>query len=392
MPEAAYKKTMLRKLPKVDQLLSEAKLQKYSNLVDPKIITKAIRLALDSIRENILSRQVDDNLNIKDIAIEKSIFYLDNLLSDSQRRVINATGVVLHTNLGRSLLSQAAIDAYVHSASGYTNLELSLDTGKRGSRHNHLSAFFAEVSGAEDGIAVNNNAAAVLMILNEFANEKEVIVSRGELVEIGGSFRVPDIMKASGSKLIEVGTTNKTKKADYEKAITDKTAMVLKIHLSNFEIVGFSESASLEDLQEVAKSANLAKTSNYPEDAKRANPSANPDKILVYEDLGCGALIELDNFGKDKHVTVQASEKAGIDLISFSGDKLMGGPQADIIVGKKEYIKRLKSNPLMRVLRLDKHTIAALRATLVSYLSEQKAICEIPTLSMIAEDCLSVKT
>ena len=279
----------------------------------------------------------------------------------SLKRVINATGVVIHTNLGRSPLSEKAIEEIVKVAKYYSNLEFDLKEGKRGSRYVHVEEILKEITQAEGALVVNNNAAAVLISLNTLAYGKEVIVSRGELVEIGGSFRIPEVMKWAGCILKEVGTTNKTHLFDYENAITENTAMLLKVHRSNFEIVGFTKEVSLEEL------VNLGKRFGIP----------------VMKDLGSGCFVDLSGYGMKKELTVQEVLKADVDIVTFSGDKLLGGPQAGIILGKKELIEKIKKNPLNRALRIDKLTLAGLEATLRLYRDKALAIEHIPVLKMI---------
>jgi L-seryl-tRNA(Ser) seleniumtransferase len=275
--------------------------------------------------------------------------------------VINATGVVIHTNLGRSILSRAAVESLLEVASHYSNLEFDLKKGERGSRHAHLTELIKNLTGAEDGMVVNNNASAVLLALSAFARGKEVVVSRGELVEIGGSFRIPDVMRESGAVLREVGTTNKTYISDYRSAISENTAMLLKVHTSNFKIVGFTHEASIEELVHLGKEFSLP----------------------VMYDLGSGVLVNLPSRQLGDEPTVASALKAGADIITFSGDKLLGGPQAGIIIGKARYVQRLKKHPLARAIRVDKFTIAALEATLKAYFDPQMALDEIPTLRMI---------
>ncbi|MCD6490586.1 MAG: L-seryl-tRNA(Sec) selenium transferase [Thermodesulfobacterium sp.] len=281
--------------------------------------------------------------------------------TSSLRRVINATGVVIHTNLGRSPLSEKAIEEIVKVAKYYSNLEFDLKEGKRGSRYVHVEEILKEITQAEGALVVNNNAAAVLISLNTLAYGKEVIVSRGELVEIGGSFRIPEVMKWAGCILKEVGTTNKTHLFDYKNAITENTALLLKVHKSNFEIVGFTKEVSIEELVSLGKKFG----------------------IPVMKDLGSGCFVDFSEFGMKKEITVQEVLKAGVDIVTFSGDKLLGGPQAGIILGKKEFIEKIKKNPLNRALRIDKLTLAGLEATLRLYRDKTLAIEHIPVLKMI---------
>ena len=280
----------------------------------------------------------------------------------SLRPVINATGVILHTNLGRGCLSDRAADAVYDIARGYSTLEYNVEAGHRGSRHDHVEKLLCRLTGAESAMVVNNNAAAVMLILSTLAQGGEVITSRGELVEIGGSFRVPDIMELCGCHLREVGTTNKTHLSDYERAIGEQTRALLKVHTSNYRIVGFTESLPLSDIVALGCRTGLP----------------------VVEDLGSGSLVELEHYGIHDEPTVQNSIRAGVDVVSFSGDKLLGGPQAGIILGKKPYIDRMKRHPLARAIRVDKMTIAALWATLTTYQDLHRAEQEIPTLAMLA--------
>ena len=283
--------------------------------------------------------------------------------------MINATGVIIHTNLGRSPLAKAAIDQIFKVSAHYSNLEYSLATGKRGSRHDHLEYLITELTGAEAALVVNNNAGAVFLTLNTMAQGREVIVSRGQLVEIGGSFRMPDVMQASGAVLREVGATNKTHLFDYENAISPETAMLLKVHTSNYRIMGFTKEVSLADLVLLGKKYNLP----------------------VVEDLGSGCFLDLSRYGLDKEPTVTEALQLGPDLVLFSGDKLLGGPQAGLIIGDKTWVDKLKRNPLTRALRPDKLTLAGLEATLRLYRDEEEAIKIIPTLRMITQPLAEVK-
>jgi L-seryl-tRNA(Ser) seleniumtransferase len=275
--------------------------------------------------------------------------------------VLNATGVVIHTNLGRPCLPETALEQIREVAAHYSTLEYDLSRGARGSRQDHLEGLLKEITGAEAALAVNNNAAAVLLTLNTLARGKEVIISRGQLVEIGGSFRLPEIMAVSGAVLREVGTTNKTHLHDYERAVTSDTALLLKVHPSNFRILGFTKEVSLTELVELGSRYGLP----------------------VAEDLGSGCLLDLSRYGLEKEPTVQDTLKAGADLALFSGDKLLGGPQAGLILGRREVVARLKSNLLTRALRPDKMTLAGLEATLRLYLEESQAVAAIPTLRML---------
>ena len=351
------KQEALKKLLGVDTILSILKKEKEFCDISKNIIVLSAREVLDEFREKILNGQVFEEKKI--ISTVKKRVKLK--LSFKLKKVINATGIVIHTNLGRSVLEESVLKNILKIGGGYSNLEFDVEEKKRGKRYKIVENLVCEISGAESAFVVNNNAGAVLLVLDTLAKGKEVIVSRGELVEIGGSFRIPDIMKKSGSKLVEIGTTNRTHLKDYENAISDDTAIFLKVHQSNYSIVGFTKDVILENIVALGK--------KY--------------KIPVIEDLGSGTFIDFSKYGLKKEPTIQESFKAGADVITFSGDKLLGGPQAGIIVGKKKYIDAIKSNPLSRALRIDKLTLAALEATLRFYYDEKKAISKIPTLRMI---------
>jgi len=277
------------------------------------------------------------------------------------RRVVNATGVVIHTNLGRSILAEEAVFAVAESCRHYSNLEMDLDTGQRGSRYSHVEKLLCRLTGAEAGLVVNNNAAAVLLVLDTLAKGREVVVSRGQLVEIGGSFRIPEVMKKSGAVLREVGATNRTHLRDYEGAIGEDTAMLMKVHTSNYRIIGFHKEVELPELVALGRERGLP----------------------VFEDLGSGNLFDFSPYGLMPEPTVQQVLKSGVDVVTFSGDKLLGGPQAGVIVGRAEHIARIKKNQLSRALRIDKMTLAALEATLRLYLDPELARRKVPTLAMI---------
>jgi len=333
-------------------------------------VLRAVHYVLDALREKIVQAQRADelpDLSLGSIVdqIQKQILILSQ---PSLRQVINATGVIVHTNLGRSLLSKNVISTFNILGGCYSNLEYDLKTGKRGSRYVHVEDILMELTGAEGAMVVNNNAAAVLITLDTVAKGKEVIISRGQLVEIGGSFRIPEVMKKSGAMMFEVGTTNKTTIRDYEAAIVSNTALLLKVHTSNFQTVGFTEDVALEELVALGKKHNLP----------------------VMEDLGSGCIIDFSQYGLTKEPTVQESVAKGADIITFSGDKMLGGPQCGIILGKQEIISAIKSNQLARALRVDKLTILALQETLNLYRNEKKAIRQIPTLRMICQSYQSV--
>ena len=351
---------ILRKIPKVDELLSHPALSALD--LPAGSVRDAVRRELEALRSQVLSGALEalpDHDAIAAAAGERA----RREALPSLRPVINGTGVVLHTNLGRSLLSWQAVSAVEQVARSYSTLEYDVESGSRGSRHSHIDSLLAEVTGAEAAMVVNNNAAAVLLILSAMGKGGEVITSRGELVEIGGSFRIPDIMTQCGCILREVGTTNKTHLFDYENAIGEETRALLRVHTSNYRIVGFSERPSLEELVELGKRSGLP----------------------VIEDLGSGSLVDLTAFGIHDEPTVQQSVRAGVDVISFSGDKLLGGPQAGLILGKRTYIEKLKKHPLARALRVDKMTIAALRETLYAYRDPEWAKKNIPVLRMLGQ-------
>ena len=374
---------LLRSLPQVEEVLHEPCIQALEESVSRASVVQAVRDAIDATRSAILAgaaQTVDREAIVLDARMRALA-----LTKRSLRRVINASGVIIHTNLGRSVLAPEAAQAVADVAGGYSTLEYDTDRMARGSRHAHCERLICALTGAEAAIAVNNNAAAVTMVLSEFAAGHEAVVSRGELVEIGGSFRIPDIMALSNARMVEIGTTNKTHARDYALALGDDTAMLLKVHPSNYRLIGFTESVPLSELRGIADAANAAR-------AKAAEATgAAPLETLVYEDQGSGAFAALPCFGDYAEPTVAQSLRQGADIVSFSGDKLLGGPQAGIIVGRKRHIDRLKANPLARALRLDKMTLAALEATLRIYLDEERAVHEIPTLRMLSETADDVR-
>ncbi|MEG2783240.1 MAG: L-seryl-tRNA(Sec) selenium transferase [Lachnospiraceae bacterium] len=353
-----------RSIPKVDVLLEETAIQEMIVQYNRDTVVEAIRQETEALRtfigtcqeEDIIQEQIQQLLE----NIESSVVAMN---TPNMQQVINATGTILHTNLGRAPISRKHMEHVAAIATGYSNLEYNLEAGKRGERYAHFEKLLCEITGAEAAMAVNNNAAAVMLVLSSMAKGGEVIVSRGELVEIGGKFRIPDVMEQSGATLVEVGTTNKTHYDDYEEAITEETVALLKVHTSNYRIVGFTDTVSVEEL------VPLAKTHDIP----------------VIEDIGSGVLIDLEKYGLHHEPTVQESIAAGADVVSFSGDKLLGGPQAGIIVGKKKYIDIMKKNQLTRALRIDKFTATTLEVVLQEYLSEEQAIKNIPVLRMITK-------
>lgn len=363
-------KELLRKLPAVDQILNRPEVEHLLEEHPRRVVVEKVREVLEDTRQTLLDQVRDIGetaAGVFERMIEEARLAAavkEKVLASARpslRPVVNATGVVLHTNLGRSVLGTAALEAVQANAAGYSSLELDLKSGERGSRYSHVEELLCKLTGAEAALVVNNNAAAVLLALGALAVGREVVVSRGQLVEIGGAFRVPDVMVQSGCILKEVGTTNKTRIGDYRQALGEKTGLLLKVHTSNYRVVGFTEEVALAELAALGREFGLP----------------------VVEDLGSGFLVDLQKYGIGDEPTVQASVAAGADVVTFSGDKLLGGPQAGIVVGKVRYIDLMKRHPLTRALRIDKMTLAALEATLREYLDESKAICNIPTLRML---------
>jgi L-seryl-tRNA(Ser) seleniumtransferase len=357
---------ILKQLPGVDRLLNLSRNDDVLRMIPKTVLLRSIRETLDAWRRRILdpaSRIAPPHHHLGEKELLAQVAQRAAALQANKlQRTINATGVVVHTNLGRSCLAAEAVDHMIATARSYSNLEFNLNTGKRGSRYTIVEDLLCEISGAQSAMAVNNNAGAVLLSLDTLARGKEVIISRGELVEIGGSFRIPDVMAKSGALLKEVGTTNRTHRRDYEGAVGDQTGLLLKVHTSNYSIIGFTAAVSLAELVELGGRFNLP----------------------VMEDLGSGNFIDFSRYGLPSEPTVQESVAAGVDVVTFSGDKLLGGPQAGIIVGKKEILDRIKTNPLTRALRIDKMTLAALEATLQLYRDESRALDRIPTLRMLS--------
>lgn len=352
-------KELLRKIPKVDELLRDPLLGEAVALFGDRAVTEAIRTELDALRQGILNQQTT-LLPERRVLCRRIHSRVQRDSLPSFRKVINGTGILLHTNLGRACLSEDAAQAVYAASRAYSNLEYDLDSGKRGSRYSHVEDILCRLTGAESALVVNNNAAAVLLVLSALTQGGQVPVSRGELVEIGGSFRIPEIMEACGAQLKEVGATNKTHLRDYERAISEYTKALMKVHTSNYRIIGFSETPPLSDLVELGRRYGLP----------------------VIEDLGSGCLVDLKQFGIHDEPSVQDSIRAGVDVVSFSGDKLLGGPQAGIILGKKKYLDILKQHPLNRAMRVDKMTLAALEATLRGY--ENGASEQIPVIAMLS--------
>ena len=363
--EHKEKAGLLRRLPAVDRVLAVLEPASTDRDIPRSVLVKSVRETLDALRAQILNGrpELDENA-LDEVAVARRAARLARRrMQPNLCRTINATGVVVHTNLGRSRLAAAAMEQLQVIAGGYSNLEFDLATGNRGSRYSAVEDLLCEITGAEAGLVVNNCAAAVLITLDTLARDREVIVSRGELVEIGGSFRVPDIMAKSGARLREVGTTNRTHRRDYENAINDRTALLLKVHQSNFAISGFTKAVSLSELVALG----------------------HRHQLPVVEDLGSGTFIDFSQYGLFPEPTVQSSVDAGTDIVTFSGDKLLGGPQAGVLVGRKEWIDRIKANPLNRAMRIDKMTLTAFESTLRLYRDEPQAVAEIPTLRMLTE-------
>jgi len=357
MQPPADRNAVLRRLPKVDEVLASPAVRGLLERAPRWAVVAAVRGEIERLRAEIVA----ERSTAVDVDAGKVAGEVDELLKPSLQPLLNATGVVLHTNLGRAPLAAHAVERVAAVARGYANLEYRLDARRRGSRHEHVAELVATLTGAEDALVVNNCAAAVLLALSQLAAGRGVVVSRGELVEIGGSFRVPDVMRASGARLIEVGTTNRTHARDYEGAVADDTALLLKVHRSNFAIVGFTTEVDVGELAAIAHRKNL----------------------VAMVDLGSGALIDLRALGlAGSEPTVPEIIGAGVDLVTFSGDKLLGGPQAGILAGKRAIIAAMRAHPLLRAVRPDKMTLAALEATLELYRDGRTA--EIPALAMLA--------
>jgi L-seryl-tRNA(Ser) seleniumtransferase len=353
---------LLRRLPGIDRISEAITSDPCFADIPKSVVIDASRGVVENLRETILAGGgvTEESLYLPAV-LEKVKTRAILAMELNLRRLVNATGIIVHTNLGRSLLTDEAAENVRTAATRYSNLEYDLSEGRRGSRYSAVEGILCEISGAQAAMIVNNNAAAVLLCLDTIARDRKVIVSRGELVEIGGSFRIPDVMTKSGCILKEVGATNRTHMKDYERAIEHDTGLLLKVHTSNYSIVGFTASLSLEELVTLGE--------KY--------------KLPVMEDLGSGTFIDFSKYGLVKEPTVQESVAAGVDVVTFSGDKLLGGPQAGIIVGKKEILDQIKKNPLTRALRIDKMTLASLESTMRLYRDEKKAVERIPTLRMM---------
>lgn len=364
------KNMLYRSIPKVDVLLENPDIVTLIENHHRDVVVDVIREEIDKLR-NFIKENDDVNLIEEKInnLIENIKISTEKVYSYNIKKVINGTGTILHTNLGRAIISKKHADYLSEVVTSYSNLEYNLEEGRRGERYSHFEKLICKITGAEAAMAVNNNAAAVMLVLSSMAAEREVIVSRGELVEVGGKFRIPDVMKSSNAHLVEIGTTNKTHLEDYEDAISENTGAFLKVHTSNFKILGFTESVSIEELCKLGREKD----------------------IPVIEDIGSGVLIDLSKYGLEYEPTVQDSIKAGVDVVSFSGDKLLGGPQAGIIVGKKKYIDKMKKNPLTRAFRIDKFTATILEMIFHEYLNEEDAIKNIPVLSLITKDLKEIE-
>ncbi len=363
---------LLKDLPKIDDMLHILEKDGSCEGISRDIVVAKCRQVVDEMRLQILHPKKGGKNPLPVPAAEAAQAVRKRLLdlyTSSLRRVVNATGIILHTNLGRAPLCAEALARIIDVSAGYSNLEFDLDTGKRGVRYDHVRELLCSVSGAEDALIVNNNAAAVLLALNTLSEGKEAIVSRGELIEIGGEFRIPEVMGKSGAVLREVGTTNRTHLSDYENAVESTTGVILKVHTSNFKVLGFTNEVGLEELVTLG----------------------NNRGVPVMNDLGSGCFVPLDMYGFEKEPTVQEVVKTGVDVVTFSGDKLLGGPQAGVILGKGAILAKIKKNPLNRALRIDKLTLAALEATMIHYLDLGRAISDIPVLRALTEPVAEVE-
>jgi L-seryl-tRNA(Ser) seleniumtransferase len=364
------KQALLRNLPKIDDLMLRLEKMEAMEGFLREMLRNACRSVVEELRTKIMEGAEESfRMPTSGQAADQARLRVEGYRAFRLRRVINATGVILHTNLGRAPLCREAMERVMEVAGGYSNLEYNLEQGERGIRYDSIRSLLCAISGAEDAIVVNNNAAAVMLVLNTLAVNREAIVSRGELIEIGGEFRIPDVMEKSGARLVEVGTTNRTRIADYERSIGPETALLMKVHTSNFRIVGFTEEADRRQLVELGKRREVA----------------------VLEDLGSGCFMELERYGLEHEPTVQESLAAGVDVVTFSGDKLLGGPQAGIIVGKRKFLEKIAQNPLNRALRIDKMTLAALEGTLVKYLRPAEAVADIPVLHALTQPLAGIK-
>ena len=362
---------LLRKLPKIDEMLQDEHLIFFTEIMPRQVVVETLREVIDMVRREIIDGRREEIPAVEELAglVKQRVFEEQG---KSLRRVINATGVVLHTNLGRANLSRRACESVLEAAGYYSNLEYDIKKGSRGSRHDHVEQLIRKITGAQAAMVVNNNAAATMLCLSALARGKEVITSRGELVEIGGSFRIPEIMEESGAHLLEVGATNKTKPADYRKAFHgEMTGASLKVHTSNYKIVGFTQEVSIRELAAL-------------------RDESEEFSVPVIYDMGSGLMTDLSGCGIGEP-TVTEALKEGADVVLFSGDKLLGGPQCGVVIGKKEYVDRMKSHPMARAFRVDKMTLAALEATFFEYQDSKRAMREIPVLRMITETGIRLK-
>ena len=362
---------LLRKLPKIDEMLQDEHLIFFTEIMPRQGVVETLREVIDMVRREIIDGRREEIPAVEELAglVKQRVFEEQG---KSLRRVINATGVVLHTNLGRANLSRRACESVLEAAGYYSNLEYDIKKGSRGSRHDHVEQLIRKITGAQAAMVVNNNAAATMLCLSALARGKEVITSRGELVEIGGSFRIPEIMEESGAHLLEVGATNKTKPADYRKAFHgEMTGAFLKVHTSNYRIVGFTQEVSIRELAAL-------------------RDESEEFSVPVIYDMGSGLMTDLSGCGIGEP-TVTEALKEGADVVLFSGDKLLGGPQCGVVIGKKEYVDRMKSHPMARAFRVDKMTLAALEATFFEYQDSKRAMREIPVLRMITETGIRLK-
>jgi L-seryl-tRNA(Ser) seleniumtransferase len=358
---------LYRNIPKMDKILEKDEVQFRINKYGRDFVLEVIREHLDTIRENI-TKNIISRIDEEEI-INTILYKIDKENKSKFKKVVNGTGVIIHTNLGRSIFSEELSKEISENLCSYTNLEYNLDTGERGHRYDHIVDIIKKITGAEDALVVNNNAAAVLLTLKTLASGKDVIVSRGELVEIGGSFRIPEVIKESGCNLIEVGTTNKTHLKDYRNAVNENTGAIIKIHTSNYKIVGFTQDVDTNELKTISNERN----------------------IPLIEDLGSGMIIDLYDYGLNKEPTVRETLDRGVDVVTFSGDKLLGGPQCGVIAGKSKFIKEIKKSQLLRALRVDKFTIMSLELTLKAYQNLDTLPLKIPTIRMITEEEEDVK-
>ena len=354
-----------KKIPSVNILLNNRSVQKLVSMHGVVLVTRCVQSILINVRQSVLDGEPTNMAALVQSVLEET----ERVLLPSIRPVYNLTGTVLHTNLGRAPLPESAIRAMVNVARGASNVEFDLKTGKRGDRHKHAEILICQLTGADAALVVNNNAAAVLLMLNCLARRKEVPVSRGELIEIGGSFRMPDIMARAGCKLVEVGTTNRTNEEDFESVISSRTALIMKVHTSNFEIKGFTKSVSERELSRIAH---------------------NHDLPFVI-DLGSGTLVDLESYNLPHETTVSDALKSGADLVTFSGDKLLGGPQSGIIAGRRDLIEKIKRSPMTRAMRPDKVTLAALQAVLCLYTDTKRLVKELPTLRLLTRDPVEIE-